>query len=220
MPLRLSSHSKACTLLFVVVLLASWNMFSAQSPVAQAANQILYVNKAASGANTGTSWSNAFNDLQAAFAAAQATDQIWVAQGVYYPTSDPSNRAASFELKNGVALYGGFVGGESQLSERDWKLNPTILSGDIDQNDIHVSGIVTSTTGITGINSYTVLKATDVDANTVIDGFVVTAGQADDPSTDMKIPGTGGGRCSRDSHNRLGLRPLRILKPDGKAKRL
>jgi predicted outer membrane repeat protein len=167
-------------LVLSAVLLTSFLVLPAYSPVAQAANQIWYVDQAASGVEDGTSWATAFKDLQAALSAAQATDQIWVAKGIYYPTSDPSDRTASFELKNGVALYGGFAGDETQLSDRDWELNTTILSGDIDQNDTHVNGIVTSASDIVGNNSYNVVKGFLVGTSAIIDGFVITAGSAND----------------------------------------
>ncbi len=165
-------------LLLVILLLIAHFSIAAQTPTAHAANQIWYVKHDASGIENGTSWGTAFKDLQAALSAAQATDQIWVAQGIYYPTDSASDRTASFALKDGVALYGGFVGNESQLSQRDWVLNKTILSGDIDKNDLHESGVITSTTGIVGNNSYHVVTSTGLNASAVIDGFVITAGRA------------------------------------------
>ncbi len=139
---------------------------------------VLYVNKNATGANNGTSWQNAYTDLQNALAAAQAGTQIWVARGIYYPTNVSSDRTASFILKSGVALYGGFAGSETQLHERDWLANPTILSGDIDRNDTHTNGIVIDTSGLLGSNSYHVVTDDAIDESAILDGFIITAGWA------------------------------------------
>lgn len=158
-----------------------------------AASQIWYVNHAATGANNGSSWEDAFSDLQTALATAQAGDEIWVAQGVYYPTTNPSEREKSFELKNQVALYGGFVGNETLRGQRDWESNKTILSGDIDQNDTHSDGIVSDASDIVGANSHHVVQTVQVDATTILDGFVITAGQANDsePLYDELVSGGG-----------------------------
>ncbi|HAQ67990.1 MAG TPA: hypothetical protein DCR70_09735, partial [Phycisphaerales bacterium] len=91
----------------------------------------------ATGAGTGTSWADAYAgpaSLQTALAAAVSGDQIWVKAGTYRP-STTGLRTASFTMKSGVAIYGGFVGTESTLSQRDWKTNVTILSGDLLGND-------------------------------------------------------------------------------------
>src|SRR6185436_13394223 len=67
------------------------------------------------GSNDGSSWADAFQGslgLQAALAAAVSGDQIFVAQGTYLPT-DTGLRTEAFALKNGVALYGSFLGGET-----------------------------------------------------------------------------------------------------------
>ncbi|MCP4123618.1 MAG: hypothetical protein GY751_17845, partial [Bacteroidetes bacterium] len=93
-------------------------------------SQIIYVDASASGTNTGTNWTDAFTDLQDALVSAQAGDEVWVAQGTYYPTPDTS-RMIYFEVPKGVALYGGFSGTESSLEERDWLAHETVLSGDI-----------------------------------------------------------------------------------------
>jgi hypothetical protein len=91
---------------------------------------IIRVDKDASGLNNGTSWANAFEDLQDALAAAIVGDEIWVAQGVYKPTST-TDRSIDFEIPGGVNLYGGFNGTETQRSQRNWANNATILSGEI-----------------------------------------------------------------------------------------
>ncbi|MDV7402553.1 hypothetical protein RZS08_64625, partial [Arthrospira platensis SPKY1] len=96
-------------------------------------SSILYVNDDASGNNDGSSWTDAFNDLQDALALAgscSGVTEIWVAEGTYYPTSG-ADRNISFSMVNGVAIYGGFDGTETQLSERNWVSHVTTLSGDI-----------------------------------------------------------------------------------------
>lgn len=85
---------------------------------------IRYVKADATGANNGTSWADAYTNLQSA-----TSDTIWIAAGTYKPTSgnDPN---IYFSLGN-KRVFGGFAGTETQLSQRDWVANPTILSGDI-----------------------------------------------------------------------------------------
>jgi len=126
--------------------------------------------------NNGDTWADAYPDLIAALTDPNCTE-IWVAAGVYQPGAA---RTDSFTLANGVAVYGGFAGGETALSERDWKTNVTILSGDIDNNDINTDGnqIAESTTDIQGSNSYHVLIGGSTDNTAILDGFVITGGQA------------------------------------------
>jgi len=97
---------------------------------------IYYVDADATGANNGSTWPNAFTTLQPALDAVLSGDQIWVAEGTYKPTAEHGGtgaRYSSFQLKNGVALYGGFDPsvGDIAWQDRDWEANPTILSGDI-----------------------------------------------------------------------------------------
>ena len=127
--------------------------------------KIIHVKWDATGTNTGISWKNAFTDLQSAISAAEAGEEIWVAAGTYKPTTG-IDRAISFTLKNGVALYGGFKGAETQRAQRNFAANVTVLSGDI------------GTAGINTDNSYHVMVASSVDNNTILDGFTITAGNA------------------------------------------
>ena len=105
-----------------------------------------------------------------------AGDEIWVAQGIYYPGSASDARTVTFQLKSDVAIYGGFVGGESDRAERDWSANPTILSGDIDLNDVSLNGVITDMTQISGSNAYHVVTGSGVGTTARLDGFTITAG--------------------------------------------
>jgi len=85
-------------------------------------------------AGDGLTWATAHKYLQTALTAAVDGDQIWVAQGTYKPTTSTTDRTASFVMKEGVAIYGGFTSGQMSLNDRntDPATNGTILSSDID----------------------------------------------------------------------------------------
>ncbi|MEZ5672268.1 MAG: choice-of-anchor D domain-containing protein [Thiotrichaceae bacterium] len=133
----------------------------------------LYVNSQATGQGTGRTWTDAFPELQAALSYANQCNtvrEIWVAVGTYRPTQ-LTDRTASFQLRNNLALYGGFKATEQALSERGLT-TPTVLSGDIGQpNDMTD-------------NSYHVVNGSDTDETTRLDGFNVVAGQADSGSAE------------------------------------
>jgi predicted outer membrane repeat protein len=166
---------------FLVLLLTSWfGFFSGPFDTKAAGDTIVYVKWDAAGLNDGSSWQNAYTDLQLALAAAQAGDQIWVAKGIYRPTTDLSDlqlaRLVSFEIPNGLELYGGFVGNETQLAQRDWQLNKTVLSGDLEGNDVSNQGVISSLLDIAGTNSRNIVRMSNVDQSTILDGFVITGG--------------------------------------------
>lgn len=140
----------------------------------------------------GSSWATAFTNLQDALRVAgscSSVTQIWVAKGTYYPDEGPAQAdnspVASFVMKNNLAIYGGFKGTEANLAERDWKANPTILSGDIQQD------------GIQGNNSYHVVSndRNNLNSTALLDGFTVTrGGEGKSDSLDV-----GGGMFNRAS---------------------
>lgn len=100
---------------------------------------VIYVNHAAIGANNGESWTDAFTDLQAGLAAAVSGDEIWVAKGTYHPAGPGGSRYETFQLKTGVGLYGGFLGTETSRDQRDFTAHETILSGDLNEDDMAVT---------------------------------------------------------------------------------
>ena len=129
---------------------------------------VIYVNDDATGANDGTSWADAFNDLQDGFLAAAASvgsDEVWVAEGVYKPTAF-GDRFASFELPDEVSVLGGFAASSKQPSLRDSEQYLTVLSGDI---------------GVAGSNfdnSYNVVRVNGGTAD--LGGVTVQGGNASD----------------------------------------
>jgi len=122
----------------------------------------IFVVQGASG--SGSSWSDATGDLNLALSQAEAGTQIWVAKGIYTPTSS-GDRDVSFTVPDGVQVYGGFNGTETDLGQRITKENETILSGEIGKPGI-------------ADNSYTVVFFENVTENTIVDGFTVTGGNA------------------------------------------
>lgn len=141
--------------------------------------RIWYVNaNLGTGANDGTSWANAFTGLlglQQALAAAQPGNEVWVAAGVYKPAG-PGARGVSFQLLSGVALYGGFVGNETALDEREIGSNglmnhETTLSGDIDGTDLP------NWTNFEN-NSIHVVNGTGTDSSATLEGFTIRSGNA------------------------------------------
>jgi hypothetical protein len=139
-----------------------------------------YVDHSAAGANNGSSWANAYTSLQSALVQAQAGEQVWVAEGVYVPTS-AADRTATFSITSGLALYGGFdpANGADAWEERDWMAHITVLSGDLDGNDTTDSnGVLNSWMGIFGNNAYHVVSTSSTLQATMLDGFVVTGGDA------------------------------------------
>lgn len=108
--------------------------------------KVIYVDLNAAGDRSGSNWQNACADVSAGLVASVSGDEIWVAAGRYHE---------AIEIKVGVALYGGFTGGEVNREERNWVANPTIIDA-------------------TGLNKTTVYCTKYM----LLDGFTITGGSS------------------------------------------
>lgn len=175
-------------------------LFPAAAPAVQPATaapnaNIIYVKAGATGAATGSTWNDAFPRLESALAAAASGDQIWMASGVYTPTIGGAfYPTATFTLTPGVAIYGGFAGGETDLAQRNWETNLTTLSCDIAGDDPAVPND-TNPAAYTD-NCYHVVHGAD---GASLDGLTIRGGAAiNDPNpcsvtTLIPVAGCGGG---------------------------
>ncbi|SDC66135.1 choice-of-anchor Q domain-containing protein [Niabella drilacis] len=163
-------------LLFLLLLVLPASLLNAQA---------LYVDATATGANDGSSWTNAYKSLASALNAANANPaitQVQVAQGNYYPTGDNAGtgRNAAFRItRNNLQLLGGYPSGGGV---RNALTNITTLNGDI------------GTAGNNSDNSYHVVLVTNITggvSTVLVDGFTIQNGNASDSYTGAT--GRGGG---------------------------
>lgn len=149
--------------------------------------QVIYVNANSPGCpgGNGASWATAFCSLQSALDAAQPGNQIWVAQGTYLPekaadgSAPATHQLKTFFINKNIKLYGGFAGTESSLNQRNWALNPTILSGDVGTPDVNPD------------NAYHVVWMNNVNTSALLNGFIIEKGWANGPGGDNSDVGAG-----------------------------
>lgn len=156
---------------FIILLLLSNTVFATT----------YYVDAEAQGTNTGTSWANAFTNLQMAINASSNGDQIFVKAGTYYPNQQMISgdaRSRAFYITKNIKIYGGFNGTETTIAERNFNTNLTILSGDFNGNDTDTNGNGINDFG-QGENAYSVVIAYGLDNTALIDGFRIFGGNAD-----------------------------------------
>lgn len=144
------------------------------------ANGIVYVDITKTG--NGSSWVNAVAELSDALAAAKyntAIQQIWVAKGTYKPKYSVVNnslyctttsRDNAFVLVKDVKLIGGFAGGETDTTGRNFVTNETILSGDLN-------------TPANTDNCYHILVSAGNMGTALVNGFSITGGMANSTGT-------------------------------------
>lgn len=187
-----------CTLIFGLALNGALGLTS----VAHAAEKIIYVNSSANGNMDGSSWKNAFTELQPALEAASEGDEIWITEGIYYPTKDMNGSASpidvrtkSFQMKNEVKILGGFPDDNeiAKLDDRNVSENETILSGDLNKNN-----------AIDDTDAYHVFyhpQGVFISGSAVLDGVTITGGNANNY---LVVDGTSGGGMFNDrSHPKL-----------------
>lgn len=96
------------------------------------ASRIRYVK--VGGTGDGSSWGNASGDLQKMIdelATIDAPGEVWVAAGRYRPTTqiiEGVQYAASFRMRDGIDVYGGFAGTEPSKADREKGSMPWIYT--------------------------------------------------------------------------------------------
>lgn len=178
-----------------------------------AVGKIIYVDDDAAGANDGLSWENAYIYLQDALADANSAEkpvEIRVAEGIYRPDQGanqiPGDREETFQLISGVTLKGGYAGlGEPDPNARDVQLYETILSGDLNGDDVQIDDVEVEDSWdlldepTRADNSYHIVTGSGTDNSAVLDGFTITAGNANGPEGPKDDPykfKSGAGMCN------------------------
>ncbi len=131
-------------------------------------NGIIYVNMNASGSQDGSSWIDAYRSFEQALDRAThcpGISQVWIAGGVYTPYYEVS-RNSGFIIPAGLSVYGGFQGTETNINQRVYGSNPTILSGNI--------GLANNPND----NLYHVVTVLGGGNSVLIDGMIIQEGMA------------------------------------------
>ena len=141
--------------------------------------KVIFVDITPGAGGDGTTWEKAYPYLQDALTAAVSGDSICVANGSYKPDQGngitPGDRSASFKLKEGVDILGGYAGYNApNPNEHNAAKNKTILSGDLNGDD------GPNFTNYSD-NSYNVVTFDSVTQNAKISWFTITGGNAEGP---------------------------------------
>jgi len=124
-----------------------------------------YVKANGSSISSGRSWATASNNIQAMIneLSALGGGQVWIAGGNY--------KAYQLEMKENVHIYGGFLGNETAISQRQ--------KSDLDGNGTVEPWEFTHATVLNGQNLFSVLnQANNFTVETTCDGLTITNGQS------------------------------------------
>jgi hypothetical protein len=124
----------------------------------------------------GATWATAWNTIGDALKEAGDGDEIWVAQGTY---------SEFVTLTNGVALYGGFAGTETDRDQRDFTWNTTTIYGD--GGGINLTNDVVSILEVT--NTLTRLDGFTVDKDPMVVGSAIYTTNASPAIANNRICG-------------------------------
>ena len=94
-----------------------------------------YVKPDGSDSNNGTSWQTSFKTITKAFSITISGDEVWVSQGTY-------QEGHSITVTNGVTIYGGFNGTETNVSDRNIENSQTIIDGNNSYGCVYNKGII------------------------------------------------------------------------------
>lgn len=169
----------------LTILVLALGLLDLSPAVAGQPSNATYVKADATGANNGSSWTDAFTDLQLALVSAVPGDEIWVTSGTYAPAGPKGDRIATFQLVSGVGIYGGFSGTETERHQRNAAAYVTVLSGDLNSDDRTVAAAANLANDPTRFdNSFHVVTATGADDTATLDGFIITDGYANESGHD------------------------------------
>lgn len=159
----------------------------------------VYVDQSATGSNDGSSWADAYTNLQAALEDADPGSSIWIREGLYLPVYATTPDSNGFQVDTTLALYGGFQGTETNLEDRDWENHPTILSADILGDDVE-----NDFENNRSDNAYQVIQILGDSSTIILDGLTLQNGSSrvDEipDNIDDASPWLGGGLSSFGTH--------------------
>lgn len=143
-----------------ILCLLTLTFFYAVSYAEKGKGNITYVNASATGLNNGSTWMDAYTDLQTALNDPRS-NEIWVAEGIYAPVVSVSDETNGFFIDGFGAqgkVFGGFKGDETELNQRNTKEYICILE----------------VSNQTILDSRSIIYSTSKSNDIVFDGFTIS----------------------------------------------